>query len=693
MTVSRPPALRVGDAVEVGGAVHTVTGLSGSSARLADVTGAETSLTLAELLSAPGFRMVTRPPAALPPQGLLDALPAEAADQARWWERHIIEVITGVPPVAAAGTRPRPEYDPETRSLRQRELAKAGELAGLGRPVPLSTLQRLRLSYEKRGSWGLVDHRSAPRPGARTDKRVLEAIEQAVSEETDRSTGTVDRLRRRVEQILEGEHDIDPVSVMPARATFYRLAARAASGRHTFGSARTRRSRAKAPAGPFGTVIAVRPGEWTQIDSTPLDVRVVLDNGMTDRAELTWIVDIATRTIPAAVLRTSTKAVDAALLLARAMTPEPMRPGWPDALRMSRSVLPHRRMAGIDQRLEHAAARPVIVPETIVCDHGSVYMSQAFRNACRAMGITLQPAHEGSPWEKGTVETSFSAVGTLFAQYVAGYAGSSVERRGKNPDDGAAWSIAELQDLLDEWIVTKWQVRPHAGLCHPLMPGRELSPNEMYAVLVETAGYVPVPLAASDYVELLPAAWRKINAYGVKIGNRTYDCKALTPYRRQHSGVNARNGLWEIHHDPHDVTRVWIRDHLGDGGWILAPWTHLRTAPAPFGEQAWDQARKMLARRGQDPVTEAEIARAAAALLDKAERGPARGREERRDRKAAARARAAAAAGPSVPEEAAQPPGQQVPPAWDDGEDDDGPLADVIPLGIFDAREEAKKWW
>ena len=209
MTVSRPPALRVGDEVEVGGAVHTVTGLSGSGARLAGVTGAETSLTLAELLSAPGFRMVTRPPAALPPQGLLDALPAEAADQARWWERHIIEVITGVPPGAAAGTRPRPGYDPETRSLRQRELAKAGELAGLGRPVPLSTLQRLRLSYEKRGSWGLVDHRSAPRPGARTDKRVLEAIGQAVSEETDRSTGTVDRLRRRVEQILEGEHGID----------------------------------------------------------------------------------------------------------------------------------------------------------------------------------------------------------------------------------------------------------------------------------------------------------------------------------------------------------------------------------------------------------------------------------------------------------------------------------------------------
>jgi len=690
VTVSRPPFLRVGDEVEVGGAAHTVTWLSGSAVGLAGVTGAETSMTLAELLTAPGFRM-TRSPAELPPRGLMEILPDGAADQALWWERHIIEVIAGVPPDAPAGTRPRPEYDPQARTLRQRELAKAGELAEAGRPVPLSTLQRLRLAYEKRGAWGLVDHRVAPRPGARTDKRVIEAIAKAVSEETDESTGTVDRLRRRVEKILEGD-GTDPAAVMPARATFYRLAARADSGKHTFGSARSRRSQAKTPEGPYGTVTAARPGEWTQIDSTPLDVRVVLDNGMTDRAELTWIIDIATRAIPAAVLRTSTKAVDAALLLARSMTPEPMRPGWPDALRMSRSVMPHRRLAGIDRRLADAAARPVIVPETIVCDHGSVYMSQAFRGACRAMGISLQPSHEGSPWEKGTVETSFSAVGTLFAQYVAGYTGSSVEHRGKDPDGAAAWSMAELQDLLDEWVVTTWNNRPHAGLSHPLMPGRELTPNEMYAALVETAGYVPVPLAASDYVELLPVTWRKINAYGVKIGNRTYDCKALTPYRRQHSGVNAKKGSWEVRFDPHDITRVWVRDHLSDGGWILAPWTHLRTAPAPFGEQAWEHARKMLARRGQDPVTEGEIARAAAALLDRAEQGPAKGPEERRDRKATARARAESAAGPSVPEE--ETPQPAWPPAWDDGEEDgDGTLADVIPLGIFDAREEAKKWW
>jgi hypothetical protein len=64
--------------------------------------------------------------------------------------------------------------------------------------------------------------------------------------------------------------------------------------------------------------------------------------------------------VTAAVLRPTTKSVDASVLLARTVTPEPMRPGWAEALAMARSVLPHRRLLETDARLEYAAARPVI---------------------------------------------------------------------------------------------------------------------------------------------------------------------------------------------------------------------------------------------------------------------------------------------------------------------------------------------
>ncbi|MFI6309701.1 hypothetical protein ACIBEK_06075 [Nocardia fusca] len=277
MTASRPPRFQVGEEIRFEGASYTVVVLSGERARLADVTGGERDLALGELLSASGFRTVTAA-AALPPRGLLEGVRPDKAEQARWWEHHIVEVITGVPPEAGRAARPRPEYDPAICSLRQRELAKVDQLERAGNALPLSTFQRMCLAYEKQGVWGLIDHRSTRRPGARTDERVLAAIGKAVAEQANQSTGTVGRLRRLVEQLLAAD-EIDPASLMPAWATFYRLVEQIAAGKHTFGSARTRWSLAQRPEGPFGTVTALRPGEWIQIDSTPLDVRVVLDNG------------------------------------------------------------------------------------------------------------------------------------------------------------------------------------------------------------------------------------------------------------------------------------------------------------------------------------------------------------------------------------------------------------------------------
>ena len=109
---------------------------------------------------------------------------------------------------------------------------------------------------------------------------------------------------------------------------------------------------------PLGMITGARTVMWTQIDSTPLDVRVVHEDGTVGRVELTGVIDQATRTIAAALLRSATKAVDAALLLARPLTPELMRPGWTRALRLTRSVLPHQSLTAIDEQLEHAAARP-----------------------------------------------------------------------------------------------------------------------------------------------------------------------------------------------------------------------------------------------------------------------------------------------------------------------------------------------
>jgi hypothetical protein len=140
--MTRHPVLRPGDTLRLGGETRTVAGLDGATVRLADVTGVVTEMPTAGLLADPSLELVTGSRVPIAPQPALERLPAETVDNARWWERHLIEVITGVPPGSPPGTRPRPEYDPARRSLRQRELAKHDELTLAGHRVGLSTVKR-----------------------------------------------------------------------------------------------------------------------------------------------------------------------------------------------------------------------------------------------------------------------------------------------------------------------------------------------------------------------------------------------------------------------------------------------------------------------------------------------------------------------------------------------------------------------
>lgn len=603
-----------------------------------------------------------------------------AYEQALWWEKHILEVLHGLAPDASRGSVPRPEFDPHRHPLAERERAKAAELTAAGHPVTASGIKQRRQRYQRDGLVGLADGRSAKKMPAfgRVAPAVVEAMQQAIAETADESSRTIGFVVWRTKQLLASreEEGIEDRGEVPSERTLYRLFDKLATGTHATGSATTRRSVHARPSGPFGEAPASAPGELMQIDSTPLDVLVRLDEGIAEKVEMTAMVDIATRSITAAVLRPSTKAADASALLARSITPETMRPGWSEALRMSRSVLPHRRLLSLDERLAHAAARPVIVPETIVCDHGKVFISNNFRASCRYLGITLQPTHKASPFEKGTIEKTLGSVATLFAQYVAGYTGRSTDRRGRGLENGPLWSLPELQDLLDEWVIAVWQTRPHDSLRDPDAPQRAFSPNEKYGMLLQSCGYVPAPLNGEDYVELLPERWQAINAYGIRIQHRTYDSRELNPLRRQHSGVKEKKGLWEIHHDPYDISRIWVRDRRdGTDRWITVFWKHLHRVGVPFGEMAWDHARAQV-----PGGTEEQIADAAAALLSRAYDGPdeKKARPTKRswrDRRVAARTRATATdrAVPVLP--AAEP---------SSGEETDTELAEVIPLGLFD---------
>ena len=706
--------IRAGDRVIVDGRPRVVLGASGTTMRFAGDDGAVEEAPIAEMVGSGRLRLQPRGTGGHRGAQIgLAGLPPEAVEQARWWEAHIIEVVDGTRPDAPAGTPPRPAYDVERTSLRERELAKAAELSTPERPVAASTVKHRRQRWEAEGLPGLVDRRVTRRrsPAGRADPAVAEAMEQAIAEATDESSRTATFIVWRTRQLLA---ERGQAGKEPSRATMFRLFSRLSAGRHTTGSAATRRGLAGRPQRMFSQAYPAAPGELMEIDSTPLDVLVMLDDGVPGRVELTGMIDVATRTVPAAVLRPSTRSVDASVLLARALTPEPMRPGWPTSLAMAHSALPYDRLLSIDERLRHAAARPVIVPDTIVIDHGSVFVSENFRSSCRHLGISIQPAHLATGSDKPHIEKMFSSLGTLFCQFAAGYLGRSADRRGRHVDGQPLWSLMQMQDLLDEWLISVWQNRAHDGLRDPLHPQRTFSPNQKYAALIETAGYVPVPLGAEDHIELLPAVWRAVNAYGIKISHRTYDAEQLNPIRQQKSGVTARKGLWEVHHDPYDVSRVFVR---GPDGWITCPWKYLEKVPVPFGELAWDHVSGQLALQGQASPSELERAQAVDDLLRRAYHGPpddpgadaagtarprrrpsARDQElSRKDRRVAARTKASPPAasiepGPAPAGDGAGHRGDGRP---DRAGDDQGkaPIAKVIPMPIFDPFAEAEKRW
>ncbi|MFD8385820.1 hypothetical protein ACFV2X_46135 [Streptomyces sp. NPDC059679] len=166
--------LRVGDRIRFEGRTHQIVGLEGTALRLVSEEGDASVMAASYVMAAADFELLDRAPdavpeSALPPFALVDALPPPVVEQARFWERHVVEVITGLPPDAEEGTAPRPEYDPAWRTLMEREAAKVAELAAGGQQLSQRTFLRMRQRYEAEGLWGAggrpVPEASDPGPG------------------------------------------------------------------------------------------------------------------------------------------------------------------------------------------------------------------------------------------------------------------------------------------------------------------------------------------------------------------------------------------------------------------------------------------------------------------------------------------------------------------------------------------------
>ncbi len=132
------------------------------------------------------------------------------------------------------------------------------------------------------------------------------------------------------------------------------------------------------------------------MDTTRLDVFAL--DPVTLRwvqAELTVGMDWYTRCVSGIrVTPVSTKSVDATSVLYRAYRPRPAGEGWPVHAVWPEHGNPRSVLVDVEavEGPLVGAAGPVIVPETLVIDHGKIYVSEHLTSVCQRMGISIQPA-------------------------------------------------------------------------------------------------------------------------------------------------------------------------------------------------------------------------------------------------------------------------------------------------------------
>lgn len=616
--------LAVGVRVAYDGDVVEVVELDGSRVTVRnDRTRRFTVLRLSTLID--GCRPVEVEAAPQPQESvgaMFAALTCEQQREVAERAGHVREVLTGYRSGhagAAAPGEPRDLYRADV-ALVSRYESKAAELG-----LTVRTVQRWVGAYRRDGEAGLVDVRALTGRGARVDARWEDALGAVLAEAVGDSTPTRGAVLAKVAARVEQEHGPGVVP-LPSTATAYRRLAALTKGTNAVrGSAKGRRSIAERPQGTFGRLRATRPGEYLVLDTQDLDVFAMEEVSCRwVPVQLTIAQDLFTRCVMGLrVTPISTKAIDVAGVLYQSMVPHPAPPSWPAG-----ACWPYH---GVPQHVvfdELTPCRaPVCAPETLVVDHGKVFLSQHVLSVCTRLGISIQPAQPHKPTDKPTCERFFKTLREGLIQHLPAYKGPDVYSRGERVEDEAFLFVHELEDVVREWVALIYHCSKHAGLRVPQWPHLDLSPNEMFEVGIAKAGMLRIPVTPGLAYDFLPVAARTVQHYGVEVNGLRYNGPALDPYRNLDSPYGGTlSGKWPIRFNPDDVRYVYFCDPA-DQQWHALAWEHEAGLDTPFSLEASRHARRLAITAGDGGDTGGALAQ----LLARWDKGVLEGtRAERR---------------------------------------------------------------
>lgn len=461
--------------------------------------------------------------------------------------------------------------------------SRAERLAGRAKDLGVSarTLERRLERFEALGPAGLADARVLKETRRTVDPAWDEACREVLDSFVTESTPTRKTVIARTNRAFLKHH---PAGQVPSARVAYRRVNELARGRYIFGDAKQRRSVAERPGGPLGRLRSSRPGEFFVLDSYRLDVFAL--EPITHcwvNTELTAAMDLYDRTIKGLRLRpVAAKSADVASVLFQAMTPQ--RWGYlPTA--------PQGPYAGIPEALY--VGETCIAPDTIVVDHGKIYLSEHTVSVCRRLGISIQPALTYKPTDKAVLERFFRTVRQSLLDKLEGYKGPDIASRGKDTEDRAFYYVSELEQILREWVGQVYHHSPHEGLPKPESPGELMTPAQAHARGMAQCGRLRLPVKEDLFYDFLEVHWRKIHHYGVEVARQRYDGPGLNLYRNQTSPYGgAHAGKWPILLDVDDVRHAYFQDPA-NGTWHQLVWEHAASLTAPFSQDAADFTRAL----------------------------------------------------------------------------------------------------
>jgi transposase InsO family protein len=597
--------LRVGTRVDHDGARFVVVELAGRHLLLQQVgTGGLRQVDLAWLLAHPSTRLVDADPSAAVAVGvLLDDLDEAGRAEVASRVAHVREVLTGYQlgsaELALPG-EPRVEYGAGA-TLTARYAAKAAELG-----VAPSTVRRWSAAFRECGPVGLVRESTGPKSGrwGRTDPRWIDMCHTVLAGHVTASRPTRAIILAEITCRLAEQYGAGVVA-SPAKTLGYELLREMTRGSNAFdGSTKGKRSIADRPPQVYGRLRATRPGEYVLLDTNRLDVFAMEPlTCQWVQCELTAAMDLYDRCICGLRLTpVSTKALDVAGVLYETVHPRALHD------QPVQQVLPAHGVPGavvLDSRkLVDAKGRPLlpsVAAETIVYDHGQIYVSEHVESVCARFGISLQPARPGTPTDKSPLERWFRTLADGLLVALPGYKGADVHSRGLDVEQQSFFFLDELETIIREWTNLVYHRRPHRGLCIPEVPGLDVSPLEMFAHGVTRAGYLSVPARPDLAYDFLDTQWTSIQHYGVQINGLRYDGKGLNGLRNStspYTGVHA--GRWPIAVDPGDVRAVYFQ-RPDDHQWHRLDWEHAPALGQPFSSEAVTYARQLATRTQRFP--------------------------------------------------------------------------------------------